>query len=68
MENRGGKEMIVYVVLCNGKLSSEGYRTLKEAEAFCESRGAKKVINRWLFTDDDNIYQIMDISVRGKMK
>lgn len=60
--------MIVYVVLYNGKLSSEGYRTLKEAEEFCKSRGAKKVINRWMFTDNDNVYQIMDISVRGKMK
>ena len=56
--------MIVYVVLCNGKLSSEGYRTLKEAEEFCESRGAKKVINRWMFTDNDDVYQITDVCVR----
>ena len=60
--------MIVYVVLCNGKLSSEGYRTLKEAEEFCESRGAKKVVNRWMCIDNDDVYQITDISVRSKMK
>ena len=56
--------MIVYVILCNGKLSSEGYRTLKEAEEFSKSRGAKKVINRWMFTDNDDVYQITDVCVR----
>ena len=60
--------MIVYVVLCNGKLSSEGYKTLKEAEEFCERRGAKKVINRWMFTDNDDVYQITDVCVRKNSK
>ena len=46
--------MIVYVVLCNGKLSSEGYKTLKEAQKFCKSRGAKKQENGngWLYVDN----------------
>ena len=60
--------MIVYVVLCNGKISSEGYRPLKEAEKFCKSRGAKKVINRWMFTDNDDVYQIIDVCVKKKEK
>lgn len=60
----GEEEMNIYIVICNGKVSSEAYRTLKEAEAFCESRGAKKVINRWLFTDNDDVYQITDVQVR----
>ena len=60
----GEEKMNIYVVLCNGKLSSEGYETLKQAQKFCESRGAKKVINRWLFTDNDDVYQITDVQVR----
>lgn len=56
--------MNIYIVICNGKVSSEAYRTLKEAEDFCKSRGAKKVINRWLFTDKDDIYEIIDVQVR----
>ena len=63
-EVEGNEKMNVYIVICNGKVSSEAYRTLKEAEAFCESRGAKKVINRWLFTDNDDVYQITDVQVR----
>jgi hypothetical protein len=59
----GEGEMKIYLVICNGKVSSEAYRTLKEAEAFCESRGAKKVINRWLFTNNDDVYQITDVQV-----
>ena len=59
-------EMRVYLVICNGKFSSEAYRTLKEAEAFCESRGAKKIINRWLFTDNDDVYQITDVQVNTR--
>ena len=59
----GEGEVRVYLVICNGKISSEAYRTLKEAEAFCESRGAKKIINRWLFTDNDDVYQITDVQV-----
>ena len=55
--------MRIYLVICNGKVSSEAYRTLKEAEDFCESRGAKKVINRWLFTNNDDVYQITDVQV-----
>lgn len=63
-EMEENEKMNVYLVVCNGKISSEAYRTLKEAEAFCESRGAKKVMNRWLFTDNDDVYQITDVQVR----
>ena len=58
--------MIVYVVLCNGKLSSEGYKTLKEAQKFCKSRGAKKQENGngWLYVDNCHLYQITDVCIR----
>jgi hypothetical protein len=59
--------MIVYVVLCNGKLSNEGYETLKEAQEFCESRGAtaEQIGNGWIYRDKLNslFYQITDITV-----
>ena len=57
--------MIVYVVLCNGKISSEGYKTLAEAEMFCKNRGAKKITDRWMFTDNDDAYQIIDVCIKG---
>ena len=50
------RKMNIYIVLCNGKVSSEAYRTLKEAEAFCESRGAKpkEFGNGWIYQDELN--------------
>lgn len=62
----GEEEMNVYVVLCNGKLSSEGYETLEQAQKFCESRGATKNENGngWLYEDNCYLYQITDVQVR----
>ena len=62
----GERKMNVYVVLCNGKLSSEGYETLEQAQKFCESRGAikKENGNGWLYEDNCHLYQITDVQVR----
>lgn len=62
----GEEKMNVYVVLCNGKLSSEGYETLEQAQKFCESRGATKKENGngWLYEDNCHLYQITDVQVR----
>lgn len=55
--------MRVYLVVCNGKISSEAYTTLDKAQKFCESRGAKQDINDWVYTDDVNVYMITDVQV-----
>ena len=64
----GEEEMNIYIVLCNGKVSSEAYRTLEEAQKFCESRGAKpkEFGNGWIYRDELNcrLYQITDVQVR----
>ena len=62
----GEEEMNIYIVLCNGKVSSEAYRTLEEAQKFCESRGAikKENGNGWLYEDNCHLYQITDVQVR----
>lgn len=68
----GEEKMNVYVVLCNGKLSSEGYETLEQAQKFCESRGAKpkEFGNGWIYQDELNcrLYQITDVQVRKENK
>ena len=58
--------MNIYIVICNGKVSSEAYRTLEEAQKFCESRGAikKENGNGWLYEDNCHLYQITDVQVR----
>ena len=62
------EEMNIYIVLCNGKVSSEAYRTLEEAQKFCERRGAKpkEFGNGWIYQDELNciLYQITDVQVR----
>lgn len=60
--------MIVYVVLCNGKLSSEGYDTLEKAQEFCENRLDKPemVGNGWCFISEENVYTITDVVVNKK--
>ena len=65
-EMEENEKMKVYVVLCNGRLSSEGYETLKQAQRFCESRGATKKENGngWLYEDNCHLYQITDVQVR----
>ena len=64
----GEEKMNIYIVLCNGKVSSEAYRTLEEAQKFCESRGAKpkEFSNGWIYRDELNcrLYQITDVQVR----
>ena len=59
--------MRVYIVFCNGKVSSEGYRTLEGAKRFCESRGAKESPhwNGWVYQDELNcrLYQITDVYI-----
>ena len=61
------KNVTVYVVLCNGRVSSEGYKTLKKAQLFCKKRGAvsKQNGNGWIYQDELNclFYQIIDITV-----
>lgn len=59
--------MNIYIVICNGKVLREAYRTLEEAQKFCENRGAnpKKFGNGWIYQDELNclFYQIIDITV-----
>jgi hypothetical protein len=64
--------MNIYIVICNGKVSSEAYRTVEEAQKFCESRGAKpkEFGNGWIYQDELNcrLYQITDVQVRNGNK
>ena len=56
--------MRIYLVICNGKVSSEAYTTLKEAEEFCISRGASESIDdSWTFAKGEDVYQITDVQV-----
>lgn len=56
--------MNIYIVICNGKVSSEAYRTLEEAQKFCENRGAKQGISCWVYTTEKDVYTITDVQVR----
>ena len=60
--------MIIYTVICNGKLSSEGYRTLEEAQRFCETRAGnpKSVGNGWRYESENDLYVIQDVRVGVK--
>ena len=57
--------MIVYIVVCIGKISSDGYKTLQEAQKFCETRSGnpKKIDNGWRYKTENDIYVIQDIKV-----
>ena len=55
--------MRVYLVVCNGKISSEAYYTLEQAQEFCESRGAKQDVSAWVYTTDEDVYMITDVRV-----
>ena len=57
--------MIIYIVVCNGKASSNGYKTLQEAQKFCEERAGnpKKIDNWWCYKTENDIYVIQDIKV-----
>ena len=67
-ETEENKKMNIYLVMYNGKISSEAYLTLKEAQNFCESRGAKQVVNHWFYQKDDDVYMITDVQVMKKTK
>ena len=60
--------MIVYTIICNGKLSSEGYMTLEEAQKFCETRAGnpQKIGNGWRYESENNSYVIQDVRVEVK--
>ena len=59
----GEGEMRVYLVVCNGKISSEAYYTLEQAQEFCERRGAKQDVSAWVYTTDEDVYMITDVQV-----
>ena len=57
----------VFIVLYNGSVSSEGYDTVEKAIKFIESRTGKPKpdLFKWIWLDENNnIYQIKEISVR----
>ena len=60
--------MIVYIVTVNGKISSEAYKTLEEAQKFIMSRtGIANIIqDNYLVAQDidDNLYEIHDVRVK----
>lgn len=60
--------MLVYIVTVNGKVSSEAYKTLEEAQKFIMSRtGIANIIHdNYLIAQDtnDNLYEIHDVRVK----
>lgn len=59
------RKMNIYIVLCNGKVSSEAYRTLEEAQKFCETRNEikQKIGNGWRYEGECNSYVIQEVMV-----
>lgn len=57
--------MIIYIVVCNGKISNNGYKTLQEAQKFCEKRSGnpEKTDNGWRYKTENDLYQIQDIKI-----
>ena len=66
----GEEEMNIYIVICNGKVSSEAYRTLEEAQRFCETRNEikQKIGNGWRYEGECNSYVIQEVQVRKENK
>ena len=59
--------MTTYIVTVNGKISSEAYKTLEEAQKFIISRtGIANIIqkNYLIAEDNDNRYEIHDVRVK----
>ena len=59
--------MRIYIVICNGVISSYGYRTLEEAQAYCESRPdrPRKVgAFGWEYNSRSYTYTITDIFIK----
>lgn len=60
----------IYIVAVNGKVSSEAYSTLEEAQDFIYSRGTGELSNRTLngrylkLINDKYTYEIHDVVVR----
>lgn len=61
--------MIVYIVTVDGKISSEAYKTLEEAQDFIYSRGPGELLDRTSngrylkLRNDKYIYEIHDVRV-----
>ena len=61
--------MTIYIVTVNGKISSEAYRTLEEAQEFIYSRGPGELLDRTSngrylkLKNDKYIYEIHDVRV-----
>ena len=57
--------MIIYIVVCNGKISNNGYKTLQEAQKFCETRAGnlEKIDNGWRYKTENDLYEIQDIKI-----
>ena len=57
--------MTIYIVTVNGKVSSEAYKTLEEAQKFIMSRTsiANIIQDNYLVAEDtnDNLYEIHDV-------
>ena len=64
-EMEENEKMNVYIVVCNGKVSSEAYRTLEEAQKFCETRNEikQKIGNGWRYEGEYNSYVIQEVRV-----
>lgn len=65
--------MKVYIVFCNGKVSSEGYKTIEQAREFIKTRyysqitwNSEQTIAITYSKYGCNIYEITDIMVRGE--
>ena len=62
--------MTVYIVTVNGKVSSEAYKTLEEAQEFIYSRGPGELLDRTSngrylkLRNDKYTYEIHDVRVK----
>lgn len=58
----------VYCVICNGKLSQEGYETLEKAMSFVANRSDNPIQSQfqnlvWTSSESGNVYVIQDVKV-----
>ena len=59
---------MIYVVSVNGTISSEGYKTLQQAQEFCKNNKPEQVGNGWCFVSAENVYRITDVVVKQGAK
>lgn len=65
IREKGSDTLIIYVVKAGNKVSQEGYRSLKEAQSFIESRtGEKREINPYTWEVAGTKYEITEVGVR----